>query len=46
MTEVQGEVLREIGAIHNKLQCLGSLERDVGTLLEKMEILDKVDRTL
>ena len=39
-------MLREIGAIHNKLQRLGSLERDVVTLLEKMEILDRVDRTL
>ena len=46
MIEVQGEVQPEIGAICNELQCLGSLERDVGTLLEKMEILDRVDHAL
>ena len=46
MTEVQGEVQREIGAVYNELQRLGSLEKDVGTLLEKMEILDIVDHAL
>ena len=46
MTEVQEEVQREIGAVRNELQCLGSLERDAGTLLEKMEILNRVDRAL
>ena len=46
MTEVQGEVQHEIGAVCNELQRLGSLEKDVGTLLEKMEILDRVDRAL
>ena len=46
MTEVQGEVQRKIGAVHNELQRLGSLERNVGTLLEKMEILDRVDCAL
>ena len=37
---------REIRAVCNKLQRLDSLERDVGTLLEKMEILDRVSRAL
>ena len=32
ITEVQGEVQCEIGAVRNELQRLGSLERDVGTL--------------
>ena len=46
MDEVQSELQREIGYARGELQGLGPLERGLGVLLEKMSILDKVDRTL
>ena len=46
MAEVQGELQREIGSVGSEFQRLGSLEKNVGMLLEKMEILDMVDLAL
>ena len=46
LAEVQGELQREIGSVHSDLQRLGPLERGLEVLLEKMSILDQVDRAL
>ena len=44
--EAQGELQREIGSVRNELKCLRPLENNLEVLLEKMEILDKVDRAM
>ena len=46
MVEVRGELQREMGSVCSELQCLGPLEKNMGVLLEKMGILDRVDRAL
>ena len=44
--EVQGELQREMGLVRSDLQHLGPLEKNMGVLLEKMEILDQVKQSL
>ena len=46
MVEVQGELQCQIGSVGSEFHRLGSLEKNVGMLLEKMEILDMVDLAL
>ena len=46
MGEVQGELQCEMGSVCSELQHLGPLEKNVGVLLEKNEILDRVERAL
>ena len=46
MAEVHGELQREVSSVRSELQRLGPLEKNVGAVLEKMEILDRVDRAL
>ena len=43
MVEVSGELLFEMGSVHSELQYLGPLKKSGGTLLDKMEILERVD---
>ena len=46
LTEVQGELQHEIGSVRSDLQRLRPLERGLEVLLEKMSIIDRVDRAL
>ena len=43
---VHGELQRKVSFVHSELQRLGPLEKNVGAVLEKMEILYRVDRAL
>ena len=46
MAEVQGELQCEMSSVRSDLQRLVSLEKNMGVLLEKMEILDWVEQSL
>ena len=43
MEKVHGELQRGVSSVRSELQRLGPLEKNVGAVLEKMEILDRVD---
>ena len=46
MVEVHSELQWEIGFVRSDLQRLGPLEKGLGVLLEKVSILDRVDKAL
>ena len=46
MAEVQGELHKEMGSVCGELQRLGPLEKNLGVLIEKIGILDRVDLAL